>query len=182
MGVELLSPLGISSRVATEVVQATSTIVLLDIDNTLFNTPEFKRTGRQHFEAYPEVKGDLERLAKVTTLGILSQEAEPFLQGTKLIETGIASCFDEQHIHIVPNKLQAMEEILSGYKHRHVVLVDDKLTVLARAKEVDENVITVWMQRGEYANSQRYILDFQPDFVFPDIASFTEIMFLGLLR
>src|SRR5258707_12628421 len=51
----------------------TDIIVLLDIDNTLFNTEKLKNTNLSHFELYDEVKDTLSELAKIATLGIISQ-------------------------------------------------------------------------------------------------------------
>ncbi len=138
-------------------------VVLLDIDNTLFNTVKLKESHLTKFELYDEVKETLKKLAPLATLGILSQ-GEIAFQNKKLDLTEIKHYFLSDHTHIVEDKLDVMQEILEKYKGKaKVYFVDDWLDMLRAAKKVDPNVITIWIKRGEYADSQAEHSDFTPD-------------------
>src|SRR5258708_2009342 len=100
-------------------------IVLLDIDNTLFNTFKFKASNLTHFELYKEVKDSLKALATVATLGVLSQ-GEIAFQNKKLETTEIKHYFLSEHTHIVEYKLEVMKDILERYKdNAQVYFIDD---------------------------------------------------------
>jgi len=140
-------------------------IVLLDIDNTLFNTVKLKDSNLTQFELFDEVKDTLSELAKIATLGILSQ-GEIAFQNKKLDETNIQDYFSQEHKHIVEYKIEVMKEILGLYTHKaKVFFIDDWLDGLRAAKIVDPSVFTIWMKRGEYADSQLAHSDFTPDAV-----------------
>jgi phosphoglycolate phosphatase-like HAD superfamily hydrolase len=140
-------------------------IILLDIDNTLFNTVKLKESNLTTFELFDEVKETLKKLAPVATLGILSQGQIAF-QNKKLEMTEIKHYFLSEHTHIVEYKLEVMQEILGKYKGKaKVYFIDDWLDMLRAAKKTDPSVFTIWMKRGEYANSQEAHSDFTPDAV-----------------
>jgi phosphoglycolate phosphatase-like HAD superfamily hydrolase len=147
-------------------------IILLDIDNTLFNTVKLKASNLSHFELFDEVNETLEKLAKIATLGILSQ-GEIAFQNNKLEKTQIKNYFLSEHTHIVQYKIEVMEEILGKYKGKaKVYFIDDWLEMLRVAKKTDPSVFTIWMKRGEYANSQEET-DFTPDAV---VENLTDII------
>ncbi len=138
-------------------------IVLLDIDNTLFNTVKLKESNLTTFELYNEVEDTLKELASVATLGILSQGQIAF-QNKKLERTQIKDYFLSEHTHIVEYKLEVMKEVLEKYSGKaKVYFIDDWLDMLRGAKLADPSVVTIWMKRGEYANVQEQHSDFTPD-------------------
>jgi len=138
-------------------------IILLDIDNTLFNTVKLKKSNLSTFELYDEVTDTLKKLSVIATLGILSQ-GEIAFQNKKLETTQIKNYFLSEHTHIVEYKLDVMKDILEKYKsNAKVFFVDDWLDMLRAAKKIDPTVFTIWMKRGEHANSQKAHSDFTPD-------------------
>jgi phosphoglycolate phosphatase-like HAD superfamily hydrolase len=157
------------STVCVLIMKNRDIIVLLDIDNTLFNTVKLKESNLTHFELYDEVKDALKELATSATLGILSQ-GEIAFQNKKLETTQIKQYFLSDHTHIVENKLDVMQEILGKYKGKaKVFFIDDWVDMLRAAKKIDPNVFTIWMKRGEYANVQKKHSDFTPDAVVEDL-------------
>src|SRR5689334_6822524 len=107
--------------------EKSKTIVLFDIDNTLFNTLLFKQTNLQMFSLYEEVYDVLTALSEVADLGIFS-EGEIAFQENKLKQTNIEKYFLKEHTHIVPKKIEAVEELVKKYKpHNTLFLIDDKL-------------------------------------------------------
>jgi FMN phosphatase YigB (HAD superfamily) len=141
----------------------TKKIVLFDIDNTLFDTERFKQTNREVFSLYEEVYEVLEELAPVADLGIFS-EGEIAFQQKKLKQTNIEKYFIEEHVHIVPQKIHAIELLLKKYKHNNkIFLVDDRLSILPLIKKDFPSVFTIWMKRGEFFSHQKPIEGFSPD-------------------
>jgi FMN phosphatase YigB (HAD superfamily) len=138
-------------------------IVLFDIDNTLFNTLEFKKSNLTKFSLYEEVIDVLTKLSKEVDLGIFSEGVIAF-QKKKLQETNIENYFLREHIHIVPQKIAAIEMLVEKYKNgNQLYLIDDKLEALFAIKQHFPSIVTIWIKRGEYAPYQEPLKDFTPD-------------------
>ncbi|HWY79499.1 MAG TPA: HAD family hydrolase [Candidatus Sulfotelmatobacter sp.] len=139
-------------------------IVLLDLDDTLFNTEKFINSDLTVLELYDEVKDALIKLSQIATIGLLSQ-GETAFQEKKLRETNIDHYFLEENKHIVAYKLRIMEQVLSKYRGAKVYFIEDRLENLEAAKTADPSVFTVWMKRGRYAKVQSSHSKFIPDAV-----------------
>lgn len=138
-------------------------IVLLDIDDTMFNTALLKKTDLTTFEMYEDVYSALEEMAQIVALGIFSQGAIAFQQ-KKLQKTNIHNYFTEEHTHIVEDKLAVIKEILQKYAdHGTIFIVEDRLDVLQMAKKCGPNIFTIWMKRGRFAEKQRVNVDYKAD-------------------
>lgn len=137
-------------------------IILFDIDYTLFDIDLFKKTRLQKYSLYNEVKEVLASLKKIAKLGIFS-EGEYEFQKIKLIKTKINEYFDKKYIHIVEEKDTSLDEVLHKYKKDIVYFVDDKLTILYKAKKINPSLFVIWVKRGIYADLQRPIKNFTPD-------------------
>lgn len=154
----------------------TKKIVLLDIDDTLFNTDKFKKSHLKHFELYEDVPGAIDTLSKIVVLGILSQ-GETMLQIKKLLETNIHHYFVEEHTHIVTIKVDAFKTLLEKYKGRgKIFFVEDRLVTLEKAKKTDPSICAVWMKRGRYAETQKLIQGFQPDYTITNLHDLIPIV------
>jgi FMN phosphatase YigB (HAD superfamily) len=140
-------------------------IVLLDIDYTIFDTDLLKNSNLQKFALFAEVRNTLLDLSKVASLGIFS-EGDIAFQRRKLEETNILEHFMEEHTHIVERKSVVIKEMLDKYKNKgQLFLVDDKMSILAMAKQYMPKVFTIWVKRGIYANIQQPIENYTPDAV-----------------
>jgi FMN phosphatase YigB (HAD superfamily) len=138
-------------------------IVLIDIDDTMFNTALLKETDLTKFEMYEEVYNALEELSRVASLGIFSQ-GEVAFQMKKLQETNIHNYFKKEHMHIVKDKLETITELLNNYIDKgKVYLIEDRLDVLQLAKNCNPQIFTIWMKRGRYAEKQRNPVQYIPD-------------------
>ncbi|HSA84368.1 MAG TPA: hypothetical protein VLF20_05810 [Patescibacteria group bacterium] len=141
----------------------TKKIVLFDIDNTLFNTLRFKQTDLQLFSLYEDALQTITELKDVAELGIFS-EGDIAFQQKKLRETNIEQYFLQEHVHIVSEKIAAIETLVKKYKENNkVFLIDDKLSILPVIKKAFPSVFTIWMKRGEYAMIQKPIDGYIPD-------------------
>lgn len=150
-------------------------LVLLDIDYTLFDTGTFKESNLYNYQLYDEVLDVLAALKENTTLGIFS-EGELDFQKTKLLKTDIIKHFLDEDIHIVQSKDEKIAEILRLYKDSTIFLVDDKLSVLYAAKNIMKEIFTIWVKRGIYAENQKAISGFTPDFTVYNLKDIVSII------
>ena len=123
------------------------TIVLFDIDYTLFDTKTFKESKLENYCLYEEVLHVLEELIKVAELGIFSMGDTEF-QNRKLVETGIANYFKDKNVHVFSDKEINLKEMFDRYQQYRIFLVDDKLNVLYNAKKIMPSVFTIWVKKG----------------------------------
>ncbi len=137
-------------------------IVLFDIDYTLFDTAFFKQSGLSMHKIYAEVMQTLDGLNNFATLGIFSKGETQF-QKTKLEKTGMAKFFKEENVHIFDNKDANLIKIIDKYKGLKIFIIDDKLEILYSAKMYMDQLFTIWVKRGWYAENQKAIPDFIPD-------------------
>jgi FMN phosphatase YigB (HAD superfamily) len=142
--------------------QTSKPVVLLDIDDTLFNTALFIESGLSENKVYEDVRSVLENLNTFVTLGIFSKGEAQF-QKTKLEKTDLVRFFEEKNIHVFDDKNINLAQVVEKYKDSKIFLVDDLLEVLSSAKRNDGKIFTIWMKRGRYAQGQKEIPGFKPD-------------------
>lgn len=149
-----------------------NTLVLFDIDYTIFDTDVFKASGLKLYSLYPQVKNILNILSNKYTLGVLSQGEKGF-QIKKLLETGIYKLFDEDHIFITPDKHGELESIFKNLKIEKTIFVEDKLEILKKAKELNPQMVTIWIKNGPYASTteETHI----PDFSIENISQLPQV-------
>ncbi len=150
-------------------------VVLLDIDYTLFDTDTFKQSSLKDYLLYEEVIPVLERLSKRVELGIFSKGDIDFQHG-KLQKTGLRKFFKSKNIHIFLEKEVNLENVLGKYKDFEIFLVDDRLKTLETAKNIMPSIFTIWVKRGPYAESERFLDNFSPDAIVNDFSSLDKII------
>lgn len=139
------------------------TLILFDIDYTLFDTDLLKSTDLKVFRPFEEVPHVLTTLSDKCKMGILS-EGELQFQTEKLQRTDILHFFDTEYIHIVDNKIERMPDILKKYTNDYqLIIVDDRLEILQKAKTEDISIYVLWVKRGTYALNQPSLDDFKAD-------------------
>jgi len=136
--------------------------VLFDIDFTLFDTRTFKNSQLTRYTVYVEVMSVLEKLSKIAELGIFSKGESEF-QKTKLAKTGMEKFFKDKNIHIFIDKDVNLINVLGKYRDSGIFIVDDRLEILYSAKKHMEQVFTIWVKRGWYAENQKPISGFTSD-------------------
>jgi len=151
------------------------TIVLLDIDYTIFDTKTFKDSGLTNFSLYNEVLQVLGKLKETVELGIFSKGNLVF-QNTKLNKTGIKDLFNKEHVHVFEDKEINLNSVLEKYKDYKIFLVDDKLSILYDAKAYNPLVFSVWVKRGPFAENQEPLENFAPDATITDLSSLDKII------
>jgi len=149
--------------------------VLFDIDFTLFDTRAFKDSKLTEYTIYKEVISVLENLSKIAELGIFSKGESEF-QKIKLEKTGMAKFFKEKNVHIFEDKEANLTKIIDKYKNYQIFLVDDRLGTLYSAKKHLEQVFTVWIKRGWFAENQKPIPDFKSDAEVENLSEVVKIV------
>lgn len=142
--------------------------ILFDIDYTIFNTPLLKQSDLQNYSLFPEVTKILDLLKENFILGIFSEGDREF-QISKLKKTNIWHFFNPEDIFIETKKHTLIMEIEEKYRDKPLVVVDDKLTVLADLKKKLPDAKMVWIKRGPYAQAQEPIEGYAPEAVFEDL-------------
>jgi len=150
-------------------------VVLFDIDYTLFDTAFFKESGLSQHKIYEEVMQVLDSLNEIAILGIFSK-GEVAFQKTKLEKTGMRKFFEENNIHIFDDKDANLISVLEKYKDSKLFLVDDKLGVLCSAKKYMPQVIAIWVKRGPFAQNQKEIAGFTPDAEIKNLSEVVKII------
>lgn len=138
-------------------------IVLFDIDYTIFDTDIFKKSNFATYSLYKEVLDTFSQLKEIADFGIFS-EGDIAFQRKKLKETNIENYFHHDHVHIFEEKNNELKKLLDKYTDKgNLYFVDDKLSVLHLAKQMEPSVFTIWVKRGYYAMRQKPIEGFDPD-------------------
>ncbi len=148
--------------------------VLFDIDYTLFDTDNFKTTGLTSYRIYDEVADILEKISKISQMGIISKGESGF-QEKKLNETGILKYFPKENIHIATDKDKILEETLDRYSNKKLFLVDDKIQILKSAKELVPSVFTIWVKRGPFVEIMKDV-EYKPDAVIDNLDGVVDII------
>jgi hypothetical protein len=152
-----------------------NTIVLFDIDYTLFDTKTFKNSNLTKYSLYDEILSVLPNLANVAELGIFSKGENTF-QNSKLQITGIKNFFRQENVHIFDNKDLNLENVIEKYKGLEIFLVDDKLATLYNAKTKTPAVFTIWIKRGPFAKDSTLLSNFSPDAIITSLKEVASIV------
>ena len=132
------------------------------IDEDFLETEIFGSIIFNH-NLYEEVLEVFKMLSKIEDLeiGIFSTGEEKF-QGQKINE--IINLLNSKHIHIHLYKDDNLTTVVKKYKEMKLILVDDVLKILAKASSIDQDLITIWIERKEKSefNKNDYIGDFKP--------------------
>ncbi len=149
-------------------------IAFFDIDYTLFDTDLFKQSGLTKHKLYDEISGVLAELSKIATLGIFS-EGDVDFQNKKLKETNLEPFFLKENIFIHARKEDILKNLVD-FSDSKVFLIDDKLSILHKAKLAMPELFAIWIKRGPYALEQKEIEDFTPDKTIEDLKSIVDIV------
>lgn len=124
---------------------------------------------------YPEALSVLQQLQKREDieLGIFSSGKTEF-QLQKI--ASLSDLLTERHIHIAEFKEETLPELMHEYEKEDVVMIDDLVTVLQKAKSFKQNLFTIWMKRGKYALLADTSLAFEPDATVTTLSQIPDIL------
>lgn len=106
--------------------------------------------------------GALEVLKRLSGWGrtVILSDGDVVFQPRKVERSGLATAAAGRYL-IYVHKEQALGDVARRYPASHYVLVDDKLRILAAAKQFwGERVTTVFPQQGEIANDPKVLASF----------------------
>ena len=115
---------------------------------------EYLRPGAQEFIEFLKKNGSL----------IIFSDGDQLFQKTKIEKLGLSSLADE--VVISKSKIDLFEELQKKYKGE-IFVIDDKPVVIAKAKEVLADCITIWVKFGRHTTSLATTrADFESDDLF----------------
>lgn len=110
---------------------------------------------------HTDVFSTFKTLSKLGEIGIFSQGEEK-LQNAKI--THFLELISKDKVHIERDKKSELQKVFQKYNEYTVYFIDDMLPILRAAKMVSPEVISIWIKRGRYAEVQKDIEGFTPDF------------------
>lgn len=123
---------------------------------------------------YPEAEMVLRKLDSMNfILGIFSSGTVEF-QKSK-IDT-ISHFFKTEHVHIHGLKDEKFPEIITKYKGYRLILIDDYIPVLEKAKQTDKGMTTIWMKRGKLSQKVAPSDLYPPDFIVEDLEAILPLI------
>lgn len=131
--------------------------------------------NKNNFKAnlYREVRGVVKRISHEAIVGIFSKGDKRFQQN-KLLK--IKYLFEDEHIHVVPDKSTELPKLIKKYRSMKVFLFDDFLNNLIEAKKLDKNIFTIWVRRGRFRKIQETSSEFAPDKIIRNLKNADSII------
>ncbi len=139
------------------------------LENIFFNNDIYKTS------LYEDTLSVLNQMTKKKyVVGILSTGHTKHQK--KKIEQ-LKEYFRRTNIHIFPNKIAFLKEVLEKYKtHKEIYLVDDTLEVLNAAKAINGNLNTIWIKKTKKYEAPFSIPNFNPDYTFTNLSAILSIL------
>jgi FMN phosphatase YigB (HAD superfamily) len=106
----------------------------------------------------------LEVLKRLRSLGptVILSDGDVVFQPRKIEHAGLSDAVDGR-VLIYIHKEEALDDVERRYPAEHYILVDDKLRILAAAKQFwGERVTTVFPRQGTYAHDPKVVSAFPP--------------------
>ncbi len=123
---------------------------------------------------YPEAVSVLKDLTKQgVTLGIFSSGVVAFQKSKIAI---LSHFFQEKNIHIYGLKDQNLSEVLRMYKDETIILIDDFIPVIEKAKKEKVDLVAIWIRRGKFGEHMSPSENFSPDFTEDNLQNVPHII------
>lgn len=147
--------------------------ITTDIDPQVFEDV-WSDTNLLKEALYPESEEVLERLSNDDfILGVFSSGTNAF-QKSKIAK--VAHFFEEEHLHIHEMKDEKLPDIVKKYDGKHIMLIDDYIPVIEKAKKADPDMTTVWIKRGRLSEKVAPSEAFPPDYVIENLRELLPIV------
>jgi hypothetical protein len=106
--------------------------------------------------------GALETVQKVRSWApsVILSDGDAVFQPRKVQRSGLWQAFDG-HVLIFVHKEQELADVERFYPSKHYVMIDDKIRILAKMKEIwGDRVTTVFPRQGHYAKDPKILAEF----------------------
>ncbi|MGA7733533.1 MAG: HAD family hydrolase [Chloroflexia bacterium] len=131
---------------------------------------------------YPGTMAALECVTQLGEVGILS-DGDTAYQPRKIGRAGLSKIVGYSDVLIFTHKQHHLEDIMRRLPGQHYVLVDDKESILAEAKEhLGDKLTTVWVRQGKYAHDPTRYRKPDPDIVLDEIGELCKLTKEDFLR
>ncbi len=145
------------------------TVAEEEIESLWFDTDTIKKA------LYPEVLLTLQKLQERNNiaLGIFSAGKTAF-QLQKI--SSLSDFFETKHVHVAEFKEETLPELMRTYQREKVVLIDDLVTILHKAKLLKNDLFTIWIKRGKFALQAELPSGFEPDAIVTNLADVVSLL------
>ncbi len=110
---------------------------------------------------YPRAVDAVKHAQRLGRAVILS-DGDAVFQPRKVERSGLWEAFEDR-VLIYIHKEEELDDVERFYPARHYVMIDDKLRILTRIKEIwGERVTTVFPRQGHYANDPKIVAAYPP--------------------
>lgn len=82
----------------------------------------------------------------------------------------------KNNIHIYPNKIVMLKNLLNKLKDKDVFIIDDSPEVINKAKEINKNIITILIKRSSYNKNYNYTQTINADYKVKNLISAVKII------
>jgi FMN phosphatase YigB (HAD superfamily) len=90
--------------------------------------------------------------------------------------TALKEMIHEDRIHIFADKLLQLEEVLTKYAENHIYIVDDLPTILKEAKQFNNEITTIWINRDKSVSEKDFVDNFGADNVIENLGEIVTIV------
>ena len=114
---------------------------------------------------------------------VILSDGDAVFQPRKVERSGLWQAFDG-HVLIYIHKEEELDYVAKFYPSRHYVMVDDKLRILSKMKEIwQDRVTTVFPRQGHYATDPKVLAEYDHgDIQLDHIADMLKMQFSDFLR
>ena len=110
---------------------------------------------------YPQAR-DVVQHARHWGKPVILSDGDAVFQPRKVERSGLWQLFEDR-VLIYIHKEEELDDVEKFYPARHYVMIDDKLRILTKVKEIwGERVTTVFPKQGHYANDPEIVSAYPP--------------------
>lgn len=123
---------------------------------------------------YPDARLTLDLMSRHFHTGVFSS-GDVFFQRMKIRGSGIEPYFRPEHINILERKSINIPKIIDKYRGFNLAIVDDRASVIEKARELRTDVVGIWIDRKKFSHEVPSRTEFSPNFEVKDLQSIPKI-------
>lgn len=122
---------------------------------------------------YKDTDYFLNKLHKTVNVLIFSKGEKKF-QIRKLMT--INKYINKKNIHIYPDKVTKIKDLINKYKNNKIFIVDDSPEIINTAKKINKNIITILIKRKNFNKNYNYNTKIFADFKVKNLKEAVKIV------